>query len=313
MAEAADDFLKTCSNDQPFFLEVGFKTPHIDDNGDAIMGHFVPEPEVLATYGNQTFPRAHSANAAAFHKLPKFLQTSEARRRWLDEFENESVYQDSVRKYYALITGMDIAIGRIRKSLEDYGFADNTIIVFGSDNGFFLGEHGLSGKWYGYEESIRVPLVIRPLRRPAISDVYDMTLNIDLAPTFLAMAGMPAPEVMQGRSLLPLWGGGAHESLHWRKDFLYEHLFNISIDKLPKNWPYLGIPPNEYSGIPSSVGVRTEQYKYLHYTHELENGEMLFDLKADPYEENNIIKTAPKNLVRELRERTKTLIAEAGR
>jgi arylsulfatase A-like enzyme len=190
------------------------------------------------------------------------------------------------------------ATGSILKTLEDKGLADNTAILFTSDNGYFLGDYGLSDKWYGYEASIRVPLMIRPVGMSVPQDILATALNIDLAPTMLAFAGVPIPSTMQGRDLSPLWTQ-ASLSEPWRTDFLYEHylpgLHNLSVedDKL----------------IPSSEGVRNERYTYLRYPRQA-GAEQLFDRVADPNELKNIIPSAPTDLIEQLRKRTDALIAQ---
>ena len=136
---------------------------------------------------------------------------------------------------------MDVVVGKIRQELENQGLADNTVIMLLGDNGFYLGEHGLAGKWFGHEESIRVPLVIYDPRVPETQTgqiLEQMALNVDMAPTMLDMAGLPIPEAMQGKSLLPVIKGQAKE---WRQDFLYEHLFT-------------------HPGIPKSEGVVSKKY-----------------------------------------------------
>ena len=242
---------------------------------------------------------APKLNDASFKTLPDFLRNSESRTRWLGRFSTPFLWQDSVRKYFALVTGVDRAIGQIMTVLEEKGLADNTVVFFTSDNGYFLGDYGLSDKWYGYEASIRVPLMIRPLQRPEVQEVAATALNIDLAPTMLALAGVPIPATMQGRDLSPLWGKRPLVK-PWRTDFLYEH--------------YLaGLPKYSAEGekfIPSSEGVRNERYTYLRYPRQTGENEQLFDRVADANELKNIVHTAPAHLVEQLRKRTDELIAQ---
>jgi arylsulfatase A-like enzyme len=204
-----------------------------------------------------------------------------------------------MRKYYALISGVDRAIGRIMSALKEKGLADNTVVIFTGDNGVFLGDYGLADKQYGYEAPIRVPLMIRPLERPAIQKVSAPALNVDLAPTILGFAGLPIPETMTGRDLSPLWTG-TRMRRPWRTDFLYEH--------------YLAGLNNPSAFlerfIPSSEGVRNERYTYLRYPRQTGENEQLFDRVADANELNNIVHSAPEELVELLRHRTNELIAE---
>ena len=113
-------------------------------------------------YANTTIPRLPTANEAHFKKLPEFLQKSEARRRWTLRFATPQMYQESVKDYYRLLTGVDDTVGKIVAKLREKKLADNTVIIFTSDNGFYLGDYGLAGKWYMHEQSIRLPLISRP-------------------------------------------------------------------------------------------------------------------------------------------------------
>jgi arylsulfatase A-like enzyme len=179
------------------------------------------------------------------------------------------MFQRTVADYYRLVTGLDREVGRILAALRERGVADDTLVVFTSDNGFFFGERGMAGKWLMYEPSIRVPLVIADPRSPdrARGRTEDaMTLNVDFAPTLLDYAGVAVPASMQGRSLRPLVQG---ENVAWRGEWFYEHR------TLPKM-----IPPSE--------GVRTDRWKYLRWVGVEPVGEELYDLKADPAEEHNL-------------------------
>ena len=161
------------------------------------------------------------------------------------------------------------------------------------DNGFFLGERGFAGKWYGYEESIRVPLIFydpNARRRNRNQQRQEMVLNIDVAPTLLDLAGLPIPESMQGKSLRPLLSG---KTPTWRNEFFYEHLFQVPLEH-----------QSRVGNIPRSIGVRTSRFKYLRYL-DFENYEQLFDLEMDPDEKNNLaVESAFADRLKELREKT---------
>ena len=148
-------------------------------------------------------PLPKTAEEAYYKELPAFLRDSEGHRRWGWRFATPTAYQEAVKGYYRLITGIDRVVGRIRSELAARGLADNTVIVYMSDNGYFLGERGLADKWYMYEESIRVPLIIYDPRLPADRRGQrrsEMALNIDVAPTFLDLADIRVPHEMQGRN-----------------------------------------------------------------------------------------------------------------
>ena len=143
-----------------------------------------------------------------------------------------------------------MALGRILDALRESGFDDNTVVIYSSDHGSMLGAHGLTGKWLMYEESIRVPLIIRDPRLSAKlrgRRCDKMALSIDLAPTMLAMAGVPVPEEMQGRDLTPLLGG---QPVKWRTDWYYEHTYDTKRPRRP---------------IAKCEGVREEDWKYTRY------------------------------------------------
>jgi arylsulfatase A-like enzyme len=147
------------------------------------------------------------------------------------------------------------------------GIADNTVIIYSSDHGGFLGAHGLSGKWLLYEESIRVPLIVWDGRLPENKRGVRheaMALNIDWAPTMLDYAGVPIPERMQGLSLRPLVEGKAKKI---RDDAFFEHTYVHAND------------------IRVTEGIRTERWKYIRYPKQEPVYEELFDLENDPHEE----------------------------
>lgn len=260
------EFLDGCSPDRPFMLQLYTKSAHCQD-GDP--WPFQPAPRFSAAYSELTIPHEPTDTLAHFESLPDFIQTSEARKRWFVRFANEELFQKSVKDYYRLLTGVDEWVGRLQEKLEAMGEADNTVIIYSSDNGFYLGDRGLAGKWYMHEESIRLPLIIHDPRLPAANRGQrrdEMVLNIDVAPTILDLAGVSIPEVMQGESLTPL-ARGDHPD--WRTEFLYEHRIDIRT-------------------IPKSEGVRTERWKYVRYTESEPLVEELYDLESDPLEEHNL-------------------------
>ncbi len=291
-SENAREFLQGCAGDQPFCLSVSFKAPHVQD-GDP--RQFIYDPAYKDLYNDVEIPLPKTADDRYFYgAFPEFFtENNEARRRWQIRFSTPEKYQESVKGYYRLIYGVDVVIGEIREELEWLGLADNTIIFLMGDNGFYLGEHGLAGKWYGHEESIRVPLVIYDPRLPAKLKGQKRTefaLNVDIAPTLLDMAGAAIPEPMQGKSLQPLvWG----KSPAWRDEFFYEHCF-------------------QFSAIPKSEGVVTKRYKYLRYIDSEPMFEELYDLKTDPHEEHNLAQDPNyQNLLEDMRKKCDALLEDA--
>lgn len=266
MGEQALEFLDGCAPGHPWLLQLYTKAAHCQD-GDP--WPFQPAPRYNGLYADVTIPLPPTADEAHFQALPTFLQTSEARTRWHVRFENPELAQNSLRDYYRLITHVDDWVGALVEALERRGFAENTVIIYSSDNGFYLADRGLAGKWFMHEESIRLPLMIHDPRLPAAQHGArrdEMVLNVDVAPTILELAGVPAPAEMQGTSLVPLLNG---ETIPWREDFLYEHRINIRT-------------------IPKSEGVRTTRWKYVRYTEQQPVVEQLFDLETDPLEEHDL-------------------------
>jgi arylsulfatase A-like enzyme/lysophospholipase L1-like esterase len=170
------------------------------------------------------------------------------------------------------LMAIEDSVGEILKALKETGRLDDTVIVFTSDNGYFYGEHGLSvERRLAYEESIRMPLLVRYPKRIKPGTVRDeFALNIDLAPTLLALAGAPVPDNMEGRSLVPLLKG---QKPAWRNSFLIEYYS----DKVFPRMVRMGYK-----------AVRNQRWKYIHYL-ELDGMDELYNLKSDPYELKNLI------------------------
>ncbi len=259
------EFLGGSDAGKPFSLSVSFNAVHARDGKPR---EFEPDPRDESLYTDTTIPTPRLATDEAFQRLPDFVQKSEGRTRWAVRFDTPERAQGILRDYYRLITGVDREVGRIVAALEERGLAQNTVIIFTSDNGFAFGERGLADKWFMYEEDIRVPLIIMDPRLPAAPRKLDaMVLNVDMAPTLLDLAAIPAPAAMQGRSLVPLLKGDAPAD--WRTEFFYEH------HTVPAK-----IPPSE--------GIRTGRWKYIRWVKSEPVVEELYDLAADPLEEHNL-------------------------
>lgn len=276
-------FLAEDKEDKPFCLSVSFKSPHVED-GDK--RQFIPHPKYKHLYEDIEIPYFETNANIYEEQFPDFFRNpaegkeNEARRRWEMRFSTPEKYQKMVKGYYRLITGIDDMIGHLQQELEEKGIADNTIIIYLGDNGFYLGEHGLAGKWYGHEESIRVPLIIYDPRNKGGIVEEKMVLNIDIAPTLLEYAQVKIPEGIQGKSLVGL---AQEKQEEWRDGFYYEHPFSMAV-------------------IPPSHGFRTENYKYLVYPESPNQYEEIYDLKNDPKELNNLaLKEEHKALLQKLR------------
>lgn len=308
------EFLKNRPKDQPFFLMCHHKAPHREWSPDAKHAHMyddvtIPEPETL----NDDYATRSDAARTAIMRVDRDLNRNDLKilpppglrgtnlAEWkrgtdskLEVVENGKTnklsgtalkkwkYQRYMKDYLACVASVDDNVGRLLDYLDQTGLATNTIVIYTSDQGFFLGDHGWFDKRFMYEESIRMPFLVRypPAIKPgSVSDA--MILNVDFAPTFLEFAGLPTPAEIQGHSLKSLFAG--KQPGDWRKSWYYRY------------YHY----PNEH-GTEPHYGVRMERYKLI-YFHRINQWE-LFDLKNDPHELQNIV-SAPENakLVAELK------------
>ncbi|MEQ9300509.1 MAG: sulfatase [Cyclobacteriaceae bacterium] len=258
-------FLDQAPKDRPFCLSLSFKAPHCQDSHPDQFLYDTTRYSHL--YADETIPEAPLSDPEYWEMFPEFFQlgdSSETRIRWRRRFGTPELYQEMVKSYYRLISGIDATITAIRTDLREKGLDKNTIIIFSSDNGFYLGERGLAGKWFSHEESIRVPLIIYDPREELMegSVSEQIALNIDLAPTILDLAGIEIPLGMQGKSLLSEMNDQTDD---WRTDFFFEHRF-------------------ERFNIPESEGVINLNTKYVRYVEEEPDYEYLYDLESDPDE-----------------------------
>jgi|ERR1043166_7582307 arylsulfatase A-like enzyme len=262
-ADYAIGFLKA-NKDKPFSLVVGFKSPH---------GPWAPPERLQDKFKDAEARPAPNATPAAPYKGKFVLPNRPAAAR--PAAARPASRGQMIQNYFRVIYGADENLGKILKTLDELNLAENTVVIFTSDNGFYLGEHGLGDKRSAYDESMRIPLIVRYPKLQVKGKVLDqMALNIDLAPTLLDFAGVPIPGEMQGRSWRPLLEG---KTTDWRKSFFYEYFFENTF------------------AIPTVLAVRTETAKLVKYPGHDEWNE-LFDLKSDPYEMNNLIGTNKKLL-----------------
>lgn len=180
-------------------------------------------------------------------------------------------YNRYMRDYLKVLLSLDRNIGRIYDYLKKNNLLDNTLIVYASDQGFYMGEHGWFDKRFMYEESMRTPLVMRlPKGFGKRGDVTELVQNIDYAPTFLDLAGVEIPEDIQGLSLLPLLRNN-DKVKDWNRHGLYYHFYEY---------------PGEHA-VRRHYGIRGERYKLMHFYGDVDQWE-LYDLQKDPHEMNNV-------------------------
>jgi arylsulfatase A-like enzyme len=259
------DFLKR-HRDTPFLAVLGFKSPH---------GPYDPPAR-----WNDLLTNAVARPAPNMEVRPPYpLRTNVNQATAVQASTRRN---EMHRKYFRTISAVDENVGRILSALDELNLAEDTILIYASDNGFYLGEHGLGDKRSAYEESMRIPLLLRYPKLGLRNKVMDaMVLNIDLAPTLLDFAGVSIPKDMQGRSWKPLLEG---KSRDWRTAFFYEYFLEANL------------------GPPSVLAVRTETAKLIKYPGHDDWSE-LFDLRADPYETNNLARnSAHKTLRRQMQD-----------
>jgi arylsulfatase len=263
------EFLQPRPKDRPFALAVGFFAAHAQDNAKE---QYLPQDWSAAFYKEKRIPPPIHGDPRYQAALPPFLasEANEGRVRYHWRFDTPESYQSYMTRYYRLITEVDGAIGRIVDELKAQGVYEDTLIVFIGDNGYFHADRGLADKWYPYEESIRVPLIVRDPRLAAARrgrTLDQLALNIDVAPTIVRAADLPLPSVMQGEDLSPLYLRSGRPV--WRDEFFYEHPTVTSKDR-----------------IPTSQAVVRRDWKYVEWPEF--DYRQLFDVKDDPGELKNL-------------------------
>ena len=257
-SQQAIDFITNTPAEKPFMLSLSFSAPHAHDGAEL---QYFWSSAYDTLYQNLVVPDPLLSEDKYFQTLPEYIRTGENRTRWYWRFDTPEKYQRSVKGYFRMISEVDAEIGNIRKALDAKGLAENTVIILMGDNGYFLGERQLAGKWLMYDNSLRVPLILYDPRQIGGERTTDFALNIDIPSTILDLAGIKAPKSWQGTSLLS-------KDLAKRKDFLSEHLWQVDI-----------IAPSE--------AIRTERWKYFRYLNDPQQEE-LYDLSLDPLEINNL-------------------------
>ncbi|TLX74341.1 acetylglucosamine-6-sulfatase [Labilibacter sediminis] len=259
----AEFIAENAGKSDPFCLSISFKAPHTP---------YAIDPRYSNIYDDTRFTKP--GNYGEGDKLPNQARSGRPYSKgngWMKD------YQGAMTKYHTMVYGMDVAIGLMVKELKQQGIADNTIIIFTSDNGHFNGSKSLGGKLYAYEEGSRAPLIIyNPFlpKNKRIQNIDALAGNIDLAPTILDMAGLETPEQCHGKSLLPIIEGKKKEN--------HESLMLINV------WGTRSA---------QSLGVVTKDSKYIYWMYGAEGykpEEELFNIKQDPLEQNDLSKS-PEN------------------
>ena len=270
--EQAVEFIRQQSRDKPFCLSVSFNAVHAVDGNltPGLEGHYPYSPSLAYLYENETMPPPRLSDPAIYENHPTFLKESMNRERYFWRWDTDEKYQVNMKAYLRMLSTCDRVIGDIVTALQESGLADNTIIIYSSDNGYYMGERGFAGKWTHYEEALRIPLVIvdpRAGEEPGIRALDNMVLNIDIPATIVNYAGLPLPGGYQGESLRELVSG--KKVNNWRSTFLTEHRM-------------------EHIKIPKYVGIHSERYVYATYYEQNPAYEFLHDLLLDPDQLKNL-------------------------
>jgi arylsulfatase A-like enzyme len=249
---------------KPFDMVLGFKSPH---------GPCTPPERAKNRFAGESARPVPNTDAMAPYD-PGHALVPEDRRK--------TPSGPGFLNHFRCVSAIDDCIGRVLDALDELKLADNTVVVFTSDNGFFFGEHGLADKRAAYEESIRIPMLLRypgHVKPGSVSDA--MVLNIDYAPTLLELAGVKIPDTMQGKGWKPLLAG--NEAADWRKQFFYEYFFE------------------KHYNAPTVTALRTTDKKRIEYPGHPDWTEA-YDLAADPFEMKNLAKDqASASLVKSLK------------
>lgn len=294
--------------------------PDSKDSYNALMGEINRmTPEQRSAWGRYYFPRNRR------------LLEAQLKGKDLDNWK----YQVYIRDYMSVIASVDESVGRVLDYLDKNGLTDNTMIVYTSDQGFYMGEHGWFDKRFMYEESLRTPLIVSyPGHTKPGSVCNRLVQNIDYAPTFLALAGVQQPKDMPGRSLVPVLANGDNVK-NWRQS-IYYHYYDYPTYHMVRKHDGVrteryklihfygkggldAMPENKYQGIPGTREYGTmkglESIGYFEPKDEAVDYCELYDLQADPHEQNNIFgkpgtEKIMKQLQRELDKYRKTLAVD---
>jgi len=302
-------WLKNRDENKPFFLLCHHKAPHRPWEPDAKHAKMyekeeIPEPDnLLDDYRNRS-----RAAANAKLKIGEDLKLRDLKQTPPPDLKGSAfvkwAYQRYIKDYLRCVASIDDNVGRLLDFLEKEGLTKNTIVIYTSDQGMFLGEHGYFDKRFMYEESIRMPFIIRyPQEAKPGMVIDDIILNVDFAPTFLDYAGIETPDEMQGQSFRPILRGERPED--WRTSMYYRYWMHLA-----HHW------------VPAHYGIRTKRYKLIYYYGQplgmkgaipqpTEPEWELFDLKRDPHEMNNVYEDpAYADVVERLKDEMKNLQKE---
>lgn len=251
---------------RPFFMYLGHKAVHSDA---------VPAPRHRGQYDDTVFELPETVEITPEYRDGKPMWVKNQRNSWhgIDFFyASDLKMTDYLKDYYGALSAVDDSLGRIWAYLEEAGIVENTMVVFYSDNGFLFGDHGLIDKRNAYEGSVRVPMVVAaPGRLPTGAVNEAMVRNLDLAPTFLDVAGVAPPDQFEGKSFLPVATGEQTIDEWGEPDFVYEYFWEWTFPMTP-----------------TTFAIQRGPLKYIQY-HGIWDIEELYDVDSDPLEIQNLI------------------------
>lgn len=266
--------LENRPKEKPFCILCHHKAPHdpwlSDEAHNSLYqnGDLAEPPTLFDTYENRATCLKQSTQVIGSESPGHTFYEQETAHLKEPVARRKAQYQEYIKRYLRCIASIDDNVGRILDYLDREKLTENTIVVYTSDQGFFLGEHGWYDKRFMYEESLQMPFLVRyPREIPAASSNDNIVLNVDFAPTFLDFAGVAVPDDMQGRSFRSILSGQPPSD--WRQSMYYRYY-------------------KSHFNTPSHWGVRTSRYKYIHYGASDEHE--LFDLQSDPEELSNVWK-----------------------
>lgn len=272
LTDKAIDWLKKERDpNKPFSLNLWHKAVHEDHS---------PAPRHDKVFENDPLPTPpYDTHLENFAGKPEWQRIKTWDSKWKDYVPSDTIEPKEwpikgykFNKLLECLLAVDESLGQVLHTLEELGELDNTVIIYSSDNGYFMGEHGYWDKRIAYESSMKIPMLIRyPEKIKAGTKITEQALNIDLAPTILELAGVETPSYMQGESMLRLFDNEV-EDKNWRDGFMFEYYVDDA-------YPYAG---------PDMLALRTDRYKLVDAFLEDDIDE-LYDLENDPGEMNNLI------------------------
>ena len=318
------DWLKGRDPEKPFCLMYHHKAPHRAWEPDDKHAHMyddieIPEPDTLYDdYEN----RSKAAQVAAM-RVGEHMNERDVKRPIPEDLKGHALrkwaYQYYIKDYLRVIASIDDNVGRMLDYLDEAGLTENTIVIYTSDQGFFLGDHGWYDKRFMYEESLRMPFIIRyPREIKPRSVCSDMALNLDFAPTFLDYAGVDAPAEFQGTSIRPLLNGETPDG--WQTSMYYRYWMNEAHHNATAHYGVRTLRHKliyYYADGCGQAGTERESFGYrpdvITHACDLEPEWELFDLEKDPCEMNNVYHDpAYAEVVAELKDELHRLQKEAG-